>query len=53
MVLGLWSSVNDLDSDEIFQKARQIRADFAQALKELFLEPKTELYNLTIDFGVF
>jgi hypothetical protein len=46
-------SVNDLETDEIFQKARSMRAEFAHALKELFLKPNTELYNLTIEFGVF
>jgi predicted nucleotidyltransferase len=46
-------SADDLETDETFQSAREMRVNFAQALKELFLEPKTELYNLTIDFGVF
>lgn len=45
--------VTELETDEIFQRARTLRTEFAQALRELFLEPKTELYNLTIEFGVF
>jgi hypothetical protein len=46
-------SVAELETDEVFQRARQLRTAFSQALKELFLEKNTELYNLTIEFGVF
>lgn len=46
-------SVDRLETDEIFQQARSIRNEFGKALKELFLEPNTELYKLTIEFGVF
>ena len=46
-------SVDLLESDEVYQHARGVRNDFGKALKKLFLEPNTELYNLTLEFGVF
>ena len=46
-------SVDDLESDTVFQEARQIRKEFGTALSDLFLKPGTELYNLVIEYGVF
>jgi hypothetical protein len=45
--------VDQREADEVFQRARALRTEFAQALIKLFLEPNTELYNLTFEFGVF
>ena len=46
-------AVEKLETDEVFQYARQLRRDFGNALRELFLEPNTELHALTMEFGVF
>jgi predicted nucleotidyltransferase len=45
--------VNELEKDSVYVQAREIRRDFQGALEELFLKPGTELYDLTIKFGVF
>jgi predicted nucleotidyltransferase len=46
-------AVENLETDDVFQYARQVRQEFGTALRELFLRPGTELYDLTIEFGVF
>lgn len=46
-------AVEDLDTDPVFQKARDISHDFRDAVHEIFLRSKTELSELTIEFGVF
>jgi hypothetical protein len=46
-------SVDDLESDRVFQEARKIRQEFGKALSDLFLKPGIELYNLTVEYGVF
>lgn len=46
-------SIDDLEQDSVYQQARSIRRDFRDALHELFLSPQSELYNLTIRYGVF
>jgi hypothetical protein len=46
-------SVNDLEEDSVYLRAREIRRAFRDALQEIFLKPKSELYDLTIQFGVF
>jgi len=46
-------SIDDLKTDEVYLHAREIRHDFRNALEELFLKPNTELYDLTIKYGVF
>ncbi len=46
-------SVDDLESDKVFQEARKIRQEFGKALSDLFLKPGIELYNLTVEYGVF
>ncbi|MGB6476993.1 MAG: hypothetical protein WBF04_23310 [Candidatus Sulfotelmatobacter sp.] len=46
-------AVEDLDTDPVFQKARDISHDFRDAAHEIFLRSKTELSQLTIEFGVF
>jgi hypothetical protein len=43
----------DEDSDEIFKKARRIRGQFREAVQSTFLNPRSPLYPLTIDKGVF
>ena len=45
--------VANLETDLIFSKAREIRRAFGTALTEIFLDPKSELYNATIRYGVF
>ena len=46
-------SVEDLESDKVFQEARKIRQEFGKALSDLFLKPGLDLYNLTVEYGVF
>lgn len=46
-------TVNELETDPIFQEARKIRHDFGEALSSLFLKPGTDLYDLTLKYGVF
>ena len=45
--------VANLETDPVYLEARQIRRAFGTALAEIFLEPKSELYNATIRYGVF
>jgi predicted nucleotidyltransferase len=45
--------VEELDTDKTYQAARQIRRDFGLALDDLFLKPGSELYDLTLKYGVF
>jgi predicted nucleotidyltransferase len=45
--------IADLKKDEVYLQAREIRHRFRNALDELFLKPNTELYDLTIRYGVF
>jgi hypothetical protein len=46
-------SVDDLEEDSVYLRAREIRRAFRDALQDIFLKPKSELYDLTIQFGVF
>ena len=46
-------SVEGLESDALFQEARRIRREFSNALSDLFLKPGIELYDLTVQYGVF
>ena len=45
--------VESLETDPVFGEAREIRRAFGRALTEIFLDPKSELYNTTIRYGVF
>jgi predicted nucleotidyltransferase len=45
--------VDDLDSDRLFTHAREMRRRFGEALHDLFLKPGTDLYELTLRYGVF
>ena len=45
--------VANLESDRVYRGAREIRRAFGAALTEIFLEPRSELYNMTIRYGVF
>jgi predicted nucleotidyltransferase len=45
--------VANLETDPVYLEAREIRRAFGTALAEIFLEPKSELYNATIRYGVF
>jgi predicted nucleotidyltransferase len=45
--------VANLEKDPVYQEAREIRQAFGAALQEIFLEQKSELYDLTIRYGVF
>jgi predicted nucleotidyltransferase len=45
--------IEKLDQDKIYQEARQIRRDFGNAVEDLFLKPGSELYDLTLKYGVF
>jgi hypothetical protein len=45
--------VDELESDKIFLHAQGMRRRFGEALHELFLKPGTELYELTLRYGVF
>jgi hypothetical protein len=45
--------VANLDADPVYLGAREIRRAFGTALTEIFLEPRSELYNATIRYGVF
>lgn len=42
-----------MDEDASFQSARAIRTQFEQAVKRIFLNPQSLLYDYTIDRGVF
>lgn len=46
-------SVDDLESDSVFQEARKIRQQFRIALSDLFLKPGIDLYDFTVKYGVF
>ncbi len=43
----------NIETDPVYLKAREIRRAFGTALTEIFLNPKSELYNATIRYGVF
>ena len=45
--------LGNLESDSVYQEARSIRHAFGDALTGIFLTPGSELYNLTIQYGVF
>jgi hypothetical protein len=45
--------VANLETDPLYLEAREIRRAFGAALTEIFLNPKSELYNATIRYGVF
>ncbi len=45
--------VANLETDPLYLEAREIRRAFGEALTEIFLNPKSELYNATIRYGVF
>jgi predicted nucleotidyltransferase len=45
--------VASLETDSVYGEAREIRRVFGKALTEVFLDPKSELYNATIRYGVF
>lgn len=44
---------NEMDEDTEFQSARAIRTRFAEAIRMVFLEPESPLYQHTISTGVF
>jgi predicted nucleotidyltransferase len=46
-------SIEELDNDKTYQTARKIRRDFGHAIDDLFLKPGSELYDLTMRYGVF
>ena len=46
-------SVDKLESDPVFQHAREISHEFRDAVHEIFLRSNTELSRLTIEYGVF
>ena len=45
--------VANLEKDVVYGEARKIRQAFGEALAEIFLNQKSELYELTIRYGVF
>lgn len=45
--------VANLETDPVYLKARESRRAFGAALREIFLDPKSELYAATIRYGVF
>jgi hypothetical protein len=45
--------VTELDKDKDYQAARRTRREFGEAVDDLFLKPGSELYDLTIKYGVF
>ncbi len=45
--------VANLETDAVYLEAREIRRAFGTALTEIFLDPKSALYNATIRYGVF
>jgi hypothetical protein len=46
-------SLDNLERDSLYQQARWIRREFGEVLSEIFLSSRSELYNLTIKYGVF
>jgi predicted nucleotidyltransferase len=46
-------SPKDMDDDPGFQSARKIRTRFQEAVNEVFLQPRSPLYQHTISRGVF
>jgi predicted nucleotidyltransferase len=46
-------TLEDLDHDPVFEKARDISHEFRDAVNDIFLTSKTELSQLTIEYGVF
>jgi predicted nucleotidyltransferase len=46
-------TIDELDTDETYRSVRQIRREFGDAVNELFLRPRSKLYELTIKYGVF
>ena len=46
-------AVNELDTDPIFEKVRNISHQFRDAVHEIFLSANTDLSKLTIEYGVF
>jgi hypothetical protein len=45
--------IDDVETDAIYLEARAIRRKFRDALEDIFLKPVTNLYNLTMQYGVF
>jgi hypothetical protein len=45
--------IADLEIDPVYLKAREIRRAFGSALEEIFLDQTSELYKMTIRYGVF
>ena len=45
--------LENLETDAVYQEGRSIRHAFGDALAKIFLTPGSELYNLTIKYGVF
>lgn len=43
----------DLENDPVYAEAREIRRAFGNALTDIFLGRNSELYDLTIRYGVF
>jgi predicted nucleotidyltransferase len=46
-------SVEELESDAVFQEARNLSHRFRDAVHDIFLRSNTELSRLTIEYGVF
>lgn len=46
-------SVDELDSDPIFDNARNISHKFQEAVRDIFLRSDNDLARLTVEYGVF
>lgn len=44
--------VADLETDPVFARAREIRQAFGKALEEIFLDPRSKLFGISIRYGV-
>lgn len=44
---------DELQGDPIFRQVRQIGGQFEKGLQQLFFDPRSRLYELTIRYGVF
>lgn len=45
--------LDDLDNDDLYQSVRRITHEFRDALTKVFLTPGSDLYEMTIAYGVF
>jgi len=46
-------TLDEMEDDEVFQEARNIRHDFGEALKDIFLKTNSPIQQLMIERGVF